>query len=416
MSVQLGAYDVVLSNNVLDGGGEYSVYDSWNVQIIGNKIIKSNSAGIEINDNLQIDSPTAYDAYNIIVADNVIQDAAASGIYTSANDVLIRGNIITGAASNGIKVAEVARRVNAYNNIIRDCAAQTAIYSGGAIDASSSATWFTLTVTDATGMTAGMSIAVAGAGVSGAFLNSTISSISGNTITLSSRSYTTVSGATVYTNYGYGGVRLGNGTDASPGDVDCFWDNNTIIETRTSKKHAYGIRLDGPMSGITFRNNKVDGYVEYPFQTNFVSSGLNTINVSGNSWQVPDVNSTTSRTLSSVNVGDLIYTGNADTTWTLPIFNLASNGIVYRIYNASAYTLKLQSGDLVNQLMVMPSADTGSTSVSTSTALTLATAKIPKFTIPRNGYLEVMSVYVSGGTSFWLVRNNVGSIAAVPLA
>ena len=145
-------------------------------------------------------------------------------------------------------------------------------------------------------------------------------------------------------------------------------------------------------------------------------TGIQGISGYGNSWQVPTLNSTTSTTLTSAQSGDLIYTGTADTTWTLPVFTSTSNGLVYRIYNASAYTLKVQSGDLVNQLIVMPTADAGSTTYSASTALTLGTALIPKFAIPRNGYLEIMSVYVSGGTSFWLVRNNIGGIASIPLA
>jgi hypothetical protein len=130
-----------------------------------------------------------------------------------------------------------------------------------------------LTVDSVTGMTTGMSITVMGAGVSGVPLYSTISSISGNTITLSSRSYTTVSGATVYTNYGYGGLRFGNSTDASPGDVDCFWENNTIVDTRTVKKQMYGIRLDGPINGVTLRDNRINGYIEYDIQTTYMSAG-----------------------------------------------------------------------------------------------------------------------------------------------
>ena len=220
ISCQLACDNVVISNNVLQHGGEISCYDSTNVQIIGNKVTQSNSAGIEVNDYNNVAAPT--DCYNVVVSNNIVSASGASGMYISAADVLITGNIVLDSNSNGIKVAENALRVNGFNNIVKN---------------------------------------------------------NGNDITVSD----------------WAGLHLGNIADSAPGIVECTWENNIFIDTRTPKKQAYGIVIEGPISNVTLRHNTIYPNGTGTLYTADVTSGLTSLyldeNIVGDLASVPLVKS-----------------------------------------------------------------------------------------------------------------------------
>jgi hypothetical protein len=268
ISAQLGCADVLITSNVINAGGEISSYDCTNITITNNRVISSNSAGIEINDGVSgsVSNPTIY---NVMVSDNMITGAAASGIFVSAANVLVQGNVIYDCLSNGIKVAEIAIRVNGYNNIVINSGATT-VPTTGSINSGTN----TLTVASGVGINNGEGITVFGAGSAGTNLNTTVTSGGGTTtLTLAANASTTVSGASVYADYGYSGLRFGNSTDSAPGVTDCTWENNLVADTRTTKLQAYGVQCAGPINNLVLRENVFYPQVESAVYTLFMSGG-----------------------------------------------------------------------------------------------------------------------------------------------
>jgi hypothetical protein len=198
ISVQLGCTNVLIANNIVDHGGEISLYDSWNVVAVGNRVNLSNAAGIEFNDNIQADAPQ--DAYNGVISNNVVTNSVGSGIYTSGSDVLISNNICDSNGASGIKVAEGALRVNGYHNLCRN--------NGQLVVAS--------------------------------------------------------------------GITLNNSTDTAS-MVDCVWESNVCIDSQAVKTQEYGIRIAGPISNLTLRNNVCSPVATTPIESGGITSGAETL-------------------------------------------------------------------------------------------------------------------------------------------
>lgn len=133
---------------------------------------------------------------------------------------------------------------------------------------------------------------------------------------------------------------------------------------------------------------------------------------SGSSTTVESVstNLTATSTLSLSQMGTLVYTGTSDANWTLYPLNLAStNGVNYKIFNPTPYTLYLWSYTPSSHFFVEPSAK--STYDPTFNPLNTL---VKGYAIPCNAYIDVVAVYNGSGNPYWLVRDNKGCIAASP--
>ena len=109
-------------------------------------------------------------------------------------------------------------------------------------------------------------------------------------------------------------------------------------------------------------------------------------------------------------MGTLVYTGTSDANWTLYPLNLAStNGVNYKIFNPTPYTLYLWSYTPSSHFFVEPSAK--STYDPTFNPLNTL---VKGYAIPCNAYIDVVAVYNGSGNPYWLVRDNKGCIAASP--
>ena len=131
---------------------------------------------------------------------------------------------------------------------------------------------------------------------------------------------------------------------------------------------------------------------------------------SSSSSEPVSADTTATVSLTTSQIGNLIYTGTADGNWSLPALSTSTNnGLAYRIYNASAFTLYLWSSTPSTIYFVEPYArstyDPTTNNINTM---------IKGYAIPSNSYIDVVSLYNGTGNPYWLVRDNKGCIAASP--